>query len=217
MELTKFGHACVRLQDGDRRLVIDPGGFTDPHAIDGTSAVLVTHEHADHFAEDVLRAAAGADPALEIWTNASVARKLDGHGGLGGRVHVVAEGDTFTAGGFEIQVHGTWHAVIHPEIPRINNVGFLVEGAVFHPGDALTVPESADVDTLLLPAHAPWSKTSELIDYVREVKPERAYAIHDGLLNDSGFAVVGSLLGERGPGIGTPYARLTVGDSVTLH
>ena len=57
IELTKHGHACVVLSEDDRRLVIDPGAFTDPAALDGASAVLVTHEHADHFAPDVLRAA----------------------------------------------------------------------------------------------------------------------------------------------------------------
>ena len=34
MELTKHGHACVALGDGDRRLVIDPGAFTDPSVLE---------------------------------------------------------------------------------------------------------------------------------------------------------------------------------------
>ena len=73
--------------------------------------------------------------------------------------------------------------MIHPDIPRITNVGYLVDGRVFHPGDALTVPDHP-VETLLLPVMAPWSKISEVIDYVREVKPQRAYDIHDALLTD---------------------------------
>src|SRR3954471_22707423 len=67
MELTKHGHACVVLSDGDRRLVVDPGVFTEPEALDGATAVLITHEHADHLAADRLRAALDADPALEVW------------------------------------------------------------------------------------------------------------------------------------------------------
>ncbi|MEW9531226.1 MBL fold metallo-hydrolase [Microbispora sp. NPDC049125] len=211
MELTKFGHACVRLDDGDRRLVIDPGGLTDPAAVEGASAILVTHEHFDHFSESTLRAAAEADPELEIWTNGSVARQLDGL-----RVHTVGEGAAFTAAGFNVKVYGTWHAVIHRDIPRIGNIGFLVDDRLFHPGDALTVPEDATVDTLLLPVHAPWSATRELIDYVREVAPQRAVAVHDGALNEVGLTLVGGLLGEKGPGIGAPYARLTPGESLTV-
>jgi L-ascorbate metabolism protein UlaG (beta-lactamase superfamily) len=212
VQLTKHGHACVVLTDGDHRLVIDPGVFTGDDAWSGASALLVTHEHVDHFQADRTRAALEADPDLELWTNASVAAQLEG---LGPRVHVVGAGDTFTAAGFEVSVHGEWHAVIHPEIPRIPNVGFLVEGSVFHPGDALTVPEAA-VRTLLLPAHAPWSKTAELIDYLRAVRAQQAFAVHDGLLNDTGLAGVARLLGEGGPGQPTPYTRLAPGESVAL-
>ena len=212
MELTKHGHACVVLNQEGRRLVIDPGAFTDPSVLDGAAAVLVTHEHFDHFAPDRLRAAMDADPGLEVWTNGSVAGQLEG---LGSRVHVVGDGDAVTVAGFDVHVHGELHAVIHPDIPRIANVGFLVDGQVFHPGDALTVPDEP-VATLLLPVHAPWSKVGELIDYVRAVDADQAYAVHDALLNDTGLGVVGGLLGERGPGTPTPYSRLAPGDSVEI-
>jgi len=212
MELTKHGHACVVLADGDARLVIDPGAFTDAAALRGASAVLITHEHADHLDVGKLRAALDADPALEMWTNGSVAGQLEG---LGARVHVVGQGDTFSAAGFDVSVHGELHAVVHPDLPRIPNVGFLVGGQVFHPGDALTVPEEP-VSVLLLPVHAPWSKISEVIDYVRAVDADQAYAVHDGLLNDTGLGVAAGLLGERGPGTPTPYSRLAPGDAVEL-
>jgi len=212
MELIKHGHACVVLSDGDRRLVIDPGAFTEAGALERATAVLVTHEHPDHFVPDRLRAALDADPALEIWTNASVAGQLEG---LGTRVHVVGNGDAVTVDGFDVQVHGELHAEVHPEIPRIPNVGFLVEGLVFHPGDALTVPEEP-VATLLLPVHAPWSKISEIIDYVRAVHADQAFALHDGLLNDTGLGGVARLLGEGGPGPPPPYSRLAPGEAVEL-
>ncbi|WP_369140238.1 MBL fold metallo-hydrolase [Modestobacter versicolor] len=212
MQLTKHGHACVVLTDQDRRLLIDPGAFTADDAWAGASALLVTHEHMDHLVPDRVRAALDADPALEVWTNSSVAALLEG---AGPRVHVVGAGDTFTAAGFDVSVHGEWHAVIHPELPVVRNVGFLVEGTVFHPGDALTVPEVA-VPTLLLPAHAPWSKTSELIDYLRAVQAQRALAVHDGLLNDTGQGLLSGLFGARGPGQPTPYERLAPGETAEV-
>jgi L-ascorbate metabolism protein UlaG (beta-lactamase superfamily) len=212
MELTKHGHACVVLSEGDRSPVIDPGAFTDAAALQGADAVLITHEHPDHFEPQRLRAAMDADPALEVWTNSSVAAQLDG---LGSRVHVVGHGDAVTVAGFDVHVHGELHAEIHPEIPRIANIGFLVGGRVFHPGDALTVPDER-VPTLLLPLHAPWSRTADLIDYVRAVHADQAFAVHDGYLNDTGLGVVSGLLGERGPGTPTPFSRLAPGDSTEL-
>ncbi|MCZ2806974.1 hypothetical protein O2W18_17855 [Modestobacter sp. VKM Ac-2983] len=134
-------------------------------------------------------------PAADVWRRpwhrAATSHRL---AGTGPRGHVVGAGDAVTAAGFEVTVHGEWHAIVHH-------------------GDALTVPEVA-VPTLLLPAHAPWSTTAELIDYLREVRAERALAVHDGLLNDTGLGLVAGLLGERGPGQPVPYTRLAPGESV---
>ena len=212
MELTKHGHACVVLSEGDRRLVLDPGAFTDPAALDGASAVLVTHEHFDHVDPARLRAALDADPSLEVWTNASVAKQLEG---AGSRVHVVGHGDVVTAAGFEVHVHGELHAVIHPDIPRIPNIGFLVDGQIFHPGDAFTVPEEP-VDTLLLPVNAPWLKSLEVLEYADKVGARRGFPIHDGLVNDVGVVVVDNILGAVGRRTGKEYRRLPVGESADL-
>ncbi|MFB8029176.1 MBL fold metallo-hydrolase [Streptomyces sp. NPDC056465] len=210
LTLTKKTHSCVRLERNGQSLVIDPGGFTEDDAAVGADAILVTHEHPDHFDEARLRAALEADPAVQVWTLRSVAERLSA--AFPGRVRTVGHGDTFTAAGFDVQVHGELHAVIHPDIPRITNIGFLVDGSVFHPGDALTVPDHP-VDTLMLPVMAPWSKISEVIDYVREVKPRRAIDIHDALLTDLARPIYDTQIGALG---GTDHGRLTPGDATRL-
>ncbi|MCX4735761.1 MBL fold metallo-hydrolase [Streptomyces sp. NBC_01363] len=210
LTLTKKTHSCIRLEKGGRTLVIDPGGFSEQDAAVGADAMLVTHEHPDHFDEGRLRAGMEADPAAEIWTLRSVADRLAA--AFPGRVHTVGHGDTFTAAGFDVQVHGELHAVIHPDIPRITNIGFLVDGSLFHPGDALTVPDRP-VDTLLLPVMAPWNKISEVIDYVREVKPRRAIDIHDALLTDLARPIYDNQIGSLG---GADHGRLAPGESTGL-
>lgn len=210
LTLTKKTHSCVRLERGGQSLVIDPGGFSEADATAGADAFLVTHEHPDHFDEERLRAGLESNPAAQLWTLRSVAEQLAT--AFPGRVHTVGHGDTFTAAGFEVQVHGELHAVIHPDIPRITNIGFLVDGSVFHPGDALTVPDHP-VDTLMLPVMAPWSKISEVIDYVREVKPRRAIDIHDALLTDLARPIYDKQIGALG---GTDHGRLTPGDATRL-
>ncbi|MEV6503147.1 MBL fold metallo-hydrolase [Streptomyces prunicolor] len=210
-KLTKKSHACIRLEKDGRTLVIDPGLFTEEDATAGADAILVTHEHVDHFSEDRLRAGLEANPEAEIWTLKSVADQLSA--AFPGRVHTVGHGDTFTAAGFDVQVHGELHAVIHPDIPRITNIGFLVDdGRVFHPGDALTVPDHT-VETLMLPVMAPWSKISEVIDYVREVKPQRAYDIHDALLTDLARPIYDMQIGALG---GAEHLRLAPGEAADL-
>ncbi|MEV0276557.1 MBL fold metallo-hydrolase [Streptomyces sp. NPDC050610] len=214
MNLTKHSHACVRLEKDGQTLVIDPGGFSEQDAAVGADAVLVTHEHPDHFDEGRLRAALDANPAAEIWTLRSVADQVSA--AFPGRVHTVGDGDTFTAAGFDVQVHGQLHAVIHPDIPRITNVGYLVDGSVFHPGDALTLPGQS-VDTLLVPVMAPWNKVGEIIDYVREIGPRRALDVHDALLTGLARPVYDRMLGPDGPGVaGADHLRLAPGESVGL-
>ncbi len=212
MRLTKHGHACVTVEKDGRRIVLDPGELTPEDATVGAEAVLITHEHFDHFSERRVREACGRDPGLRVYTCAAVAGKLDG---LGPAVHVVGEGDALDVAGFDVQVHGQWHAVVHQDRPRIGNVGFLLDGSLFHPGDALTVPGVA-VPTLLIPVHAPWSRTGELIDWVREVGPRQTLGIHDGLLNETGLTVVDTLLNENGPGTGASYTRLSPGQALTV-
>ncbi|MEW1546348.1 MBL fold metallo-hydrolase [Streptomyces tsukubensis] len=208
MRLTKKLHSCVRLEKDGATLVVDPGAFSEEDAAAGADAVLITHEHPDHYDEGKVRAALEA--GAEVWTLRSVADTLSA--AFPGRVRTVGHGDTFTAAGFELEVHGELHAVIHPDLPRITNIGFLVDGSVFHPGDALTVPERP-VDTLMLPVMAPWNKISEVVDYVREVGPRLTIDVHDALLTDLARPIYDRHIANLG---GASHERLAPGATHTL-
>ncbi len=212
MRLTKLGHACVRLTKDGGVLVIDPGAFSGADILAGADAVLITHEHIDHLDPDTLRAAMTANPGLRLWAAEPVASQF---ADFGDRARAVAHGDEFTAAGFTVHGYGSQHAVVHPDIPIVANVGFLVDGELFHPGDAYTVPEDP-VGTLLLPISGPWLKTSEMIDYGRAVAPRRGYAIHDALLSPIGLRVMENLLGLAAGTTGATFTRLEPGTSVDL-
>jgi L-ascorbate metabolism protein UlaG (beta-lactamase superfamily) len=211
MMLTKLGHSCVRLRKDDRTLVIDPGGLTpEEDALEGAEAVLITHEHFDHFVADRLRRAAAEDPRLAVYTCGAVAKDLED---LGGRVRAVGDGDSLTVAGFDVAVAGRRHEVVHPDVPPVENVGFLIDGEVFHPGDAFTV---LNAPTLLVPGQAPWMKAPEMIEYLRAVAPRRAIAVHDGLLNDFGLGLVESQLTAEGERQHADFRRLRPGESIDL-
>jgi L-ascorbate metabolism protein UlaG (beta-lactamase superfamily) len=213
MELTKYTHSCVRISDGDRAVVIDPGTFSEvAEALSGVHAVLVSHEHPDHVDVEALAKAAAADPDLRVWAPASVAAMLDA---IGDRVTTVEAGDTVSAGGFGVRVLGGQHALIHRSLPVVSNVGYLVEDAVYHPGDSLDVP-TGPVSTLLVPMHAPWSKTAEVLDFMIAVRPRQAYPIHDALLSDAGLGIVGGQLDRISEMYGVSYRRLAPGESVAV-
>src|SRR4051794_32003212 len=110
MRITKYTHACLRLEHSGGVLVIDPGGFSEPEALDGADAVLITHEHVDHVDLDKLRAAAAAQPELTVHTHPDVEAQLTD---LDADVFAVNPGDIFVAAGMTVRAHGGRHAVIH--------------------------------------------------------------------------------------------------------
>ncbi|WP_144128231.1 MBL fold metallo-hydrolase [Catellatospora sichuanensis] len=205
MRLTKYGHACVRIDNGDGALVIDPGVYSEPVSFDGVAAVLVTHEHADHVDLDLLRAARDRNPELTVYTHPALSAEL------GDGVQAVSPGDVFTAAGFTVRAVGGEHAEIIDGLPGCPNVGFVVDG-VYHPGDSLFVP-SEPVETLLIPAAGPWLKIGDAIRFARAVRPQRAFPIHDGVLNDLGLHQFDAWLGDE-EGLG--YTRIPLGESVAL-
>ena len=179
-------------------MVVDPGWWSEREAVDGASAVLVTHEHPDHLDPDNLRAT-----DAPVYTIGAVAKQIAEQApDVAERVTVVKPGDELDLG-IPVTVVGEKHAVIHPELQHFDNSGYLleVEGRrVFHPGDACSERPEA-LDLLLLPVHAPWNKVSEVIDYARAVGAPLSVAIHDGLLNERGLALaqrqLSGMLGKR--------------------
>ncbi|HWR84799.1 MAG TPA: MBL fold metallo-hydrolase [Rhodoglobus sp.] len=181
MKVTKHEHACLVIEKNDEALVIDPGGFTSPLSdVHGVVAVVITHEHPDHWTPDQLQRILDANPGARILGPAGVAAAADGF-----EVQVVSDGDEVSVGGFALRFFGTQHNVIHSSLPLVDNTGVLVDGELFHPGDSYTVPP-VPVGTLAAPIGAPWLKIGEAMDYVLTVQPKRAFPIHEATLSQIG-------------------------------
>jgi L-ascorbate metabolism protein UlaG (beta-lactamase superfamily) len=213
MKLTKHEHACVVLEKDGEKIVIDPGSFSSGAAeiIADADAILLTHEHFDHVNADAIYGALAARPELRVYAPAAMADAITQHRD---QVTGVAAGDVLTLGSFSVTVHGSEHARIHPDIPVIANVGYLVDGSLYHPGDAYFVPE-VPVSVLLLATSGPWMKLGEAADYVRAIRPQQVIQIHEALLSDIGQHLAGSMLGEQGL-TGLPLTQIPAGQSLTL-
>ncbi|WP_433214837.1 MBL fold metallo-hydrolase [Microtetraspora malaysiensis] len=213
MQLTKHAHACVTVANDDGRIVIDPGAFTPDaaQAVAAADAVFITHEHFDHFDEELISRSLEARPGLRVYGPASVVERWSARRG---QVTVVAAGDNVSVAGFDVAVFGDLHATIHRGIPRVANVGYLVDGRLYHPGDAYHVPD-APVDTLLLPTSGPWTKLGEAADYVGEVAPNHLIQIHEAMLGPIGQQSTARFLS---PGMLTevPLAIVPIGETVTV-
>lgn len=208
MRITKLGHSCVRIEHDGVTVVLDPGVFTDAEAVDGADAVLITHEHPDHYLADHLRAT-----DAPVWTIEAVARRIrDEAPDVAERVTVVSP-DQVVDVGLPVRVVGELHAVIHPELPRFDNSGYVVtagETRIYHPGDALALP-GGPVDLLCVPVCAPWMKVSEGIDFAREVGAPRNLAIHDRVYSEAGLGIADGHFDRFLGGAGLEYVRLADG------
>jgi L-ascorbate metabolism protein UlaG (beta-lactamase superfamily) len=194
--LTKFPHACFRLEKDGATLVVDPGGFSDPaEALRGADAVLITHEHPDHVDAGAVR-----DAGAPVYAHPDVLAGLDGVTGT-----PVRPGDAFDVSGFAVRVFGDRHGPVHEDVPDLPNNAYLIEERVYYPGDSFSVP-GVPVEVLLVPVGGPWMKLGEAIDFVRAVRPQRAHPTHDAVLSGPGQQFADKWMTERA---GTDYSRLT--------
>ena len=110
---------------------------------------------------------------------------------------------------------GGQHAEVHPDQPRLANTGFVVDGVVLHPGDALPpVPQGVAPRVLLLPVAAPWLRLADAVDYARRQHAEVVVPIHDAILSEVGRGLVDTVAGTVLAVAG--YRRLVVGEPVRL-
>jgi L-ascorbate metabolism protein UlaG (beta-lactamase superfamily) len=211
VKVTKYEHATLVISSADKQLVIDPGMFLTPPDFANTVAVVITHEHADHWTEDNLARILEISPEAKIYGPQGVAAAAGGFD-----VQVVRAGDVIEADPFTLRFFGEKHAVIHSTIPVPDNVGVLVNDELYYPGDAFTVPEGVEVGTLAAPVGAPWLKIGEAMDYVLAVKPKRAFYAHDLTLSVAGKGMHAARLQWATEQNGGTWAPLEVGESIDL-
>ena len=196
MQITHLGHSAVLVETDNARILIDPGNFSDAwHSVTALDAVLLTHQHPDHLDPQQLPALLTANPAVRVLAEPSIMDMVAAGDlpSLGNAAEALPADRQEAVGDVLITAVGGQHAVIHRDLPRIGNVGYLLssEGqpTLFHPGDAYdTAPQGVDV--LAVPMYGPWAAMKETIDFVRAVGALEGFPIHDGLLNERGFNLV---------------------------
>lgn len=199
MQITHLGHSAVLVEVADRRILFDPGNFSERwHGLTGLDAILVTHLHPDHIDPQHVGALLAANPDAAVWVEPGVLSHVD----LGDRARGLAQDESVELGGVRVDAVGGLHAIIHRDIPRIGNVGLVVsaegEPTFFHPGDSLdAVP--AGVDVVGIPMMGPWAAMKEHVDFLRALGAPYGFGIHEGLLSERGWGLAFGRYNEMTP------------------
>jgi len=211
MKLSKYSHACFVIENAGAAIVVDPGAWSQDFVVpDNAVAVVLTHEHADHCDTKLLSDVIAKNPGVMIYAHADVIAHLPGL-----PTTAVSVGEIVHVGDFALEFVGGEHALIHESIPRIANLGVIIDDLIYYPGDSFALP-GKNIPVLALPASAPWMKLAEAMDFLSEVKPTRAFPTHDAILSATGQNLVDNLLTMVAEKTGTTYERIAAGTSIDL-
>lgn len=179
MKIKKIGHCCLLIQTKEINILTDPGSFsTDQNLITGIDLILITHEHNDHLHTGSLKEIISNNPNVKIFTNSSVGKILDQEN----ISYELLEGnDVKMINNLLIEAFDSKHEEIFEEIGQVKNTGYFIGEKLFYPGDSYSNPMK-EVPVLALPVAGPWCKISDAIRYALEVKPKKAFPVHDGML-----------------------------------
>ena len=193
MKLTKYEHACLLIEDGQNKLIIDPGKYTNlPEDIGQIDVVVVTHEHADHLDIANLKQILSQNPEAECFstqevagalTSASIAcQAVEGH--LAVNIH-----------GFDLQFTEVDHSIVYGKSP-CRNLSVGVGDFLYYPGDSF-VGSDRHYEVLALPASGPWFNLIEAIDLAKAFDSQYIIGTHDIFLNEPGSESFYSWVGRH--------------------
>lgn len=204
MKIRKFEHACFAVEQNGQSIIVDPGNWTTNLVIpDDVVAVLITHEHPDHYHPDNIQAIVDKNPSVVIVAHESIVSQLDDY-----TTQSVVSNEGIKIGEFALEFFGGEHAIISPGMPIIHNLGVMINNMIYYPGDSFTLPDDKTVNILALPVAAPWMKFSEAAAFLSNVHPITVFPTHDAILSSAGKTLADTMMKRIADGIDTVYKRI---------
>ena len=206
--MTKYEHACLLIEDGQKKLVIDPGKYAKlPEDLEDVKVVVITHEHTDHLDIPNLRHILGRNPEAEVFSTEAVASALTEETII---CQVVKGRTEISSQGFDLSFNEVDHSIVYGLSP-CRNLSIGVGDFLYYPGDSF-VGEDRHYEVLALPTSGPWFNLIEAIDMAKSFDAKYIIGTHDIFLNELGNNSFYSWV-ERHAGANREIIQLKPGDS----
>lgn len=215
MKITKYGHSCLLVEEGGKKLLIDPGSYTfdkdvTPKLVGPVDVIVITHHHADHMDAGAIKQFLNMQPVVVIGSQ-QIRNDLQTEG----IEAVTLEPGQQQVAGFTVEAIEATHERIPGPIPE--NYAYLINGVLLHPGDSYDISRlPLGIKVLALPTQGPWAKAVESIEMAAKLRPEYVIPIHNAIYKDA----IGEKFDERiamaNEQSGTHAKLLKIGESWDL-
>lgn len=208
MQVTKFIHSCLLIEEDGKRFLIDPGNYTAEAkvlsipALDSLDYLLITHEHVDHMDLSLVKEIVNKFSNIKIMSNNSVAELLGKES-----IKVSTESDQV------VKMETVLHERVFESTPP-ENVMITIFDKLVDPGDCHHFQTKAPI--LALPLQAPWGSLTEAVELAERLKPRVILPIHDWHWNDKAREMLYKRLKDHFDKIGINFIPLQTGEAVNI-
>ena len=208
MQVTKFIHSCLFIEEGGKKFLIDPGNYTKEAAALNVSSLgsldylLITHEHPDHLDLSLIKEIVEKFPNIKIMSNHSVKTLLEKEG-----INVLTESDQM------VRLETVPHEKVFGSNPP-ENIMITIADKLVDPGDSHHFQTKAPI--LALPVQAPWGSLTQAVELAESLKPQIILPIHDWHWNDQARQMLYKRLEDYFAKLGIKFIPLQTAESVNI-
>jgi hypothetical protein len=199
MKITKFEHACLLIEAGERVAIFDPGEMSesvlDVGKLEQVDDIFITHDHHDHFSLKLVSAIHSKFPNVRITSTESVIKQL-------AEEHINASQNA----PLEVTFFNSPHEGNLPFLKPPEQIGIHFLGQFSDPGDSLSFNETKPI--LALPITAPWGSTLAAVNLALQLKPKFIAPVHDWLWRDEVRKGMYGRLGQLFKDYGITFLKL---------